>query len=375
MNFEIKRLKQSGKMIDKKIGKKLISGIFIILILVMIWQTKSRFAFLGIGFWFLFLCSLWLWNKFFGILDSKAIKKSFFWQSEISVYSFYVNLRRIWFALVIFLPIFVGIVAINLPSEVLNKLPVEIAKPSSTFWHAMRTGSTLELIQENSSKWALGFGLGASGPAAKLEYYDIKKAEIFAKNELIAYKYRLVGEDLTIPENWFLQVFVNGGIVYFLLYLCVLLAAIKPLGTIFGESCQTRKRVYQKQGLDLQPNLDPNSSIIRPILYPNSQIFKSAFEDNQTFLETSNNTNLENNSTNLSNLSKFFEIKINRSILVSLAFFSILVGNLFLHLFEAQIIVLYWSLIYLWANLPSFLDKKLEHFATELNQVFEKKRL
>ena len=354
----------SLKKITKKIVKKIISGFCIILILVMIWQTKSRFAFLGIILWFVFLGSNLFWNRFFNfdkvwkIMEQQSDKKSHknldclqnsqnYSYQNIDLYSTlqqstksdkkvnkYGNLlgnilsgkklvwsfcflRQIWFFLVIILPIFIGVVAINLPVEILEKLPVEIAKPSSTFWHGMRTGATLELIQKNPTKWFLGFGLGASGPAAKLEYYDIKKAEIFGQNEQIAYRYRLVGEDLTIPENWFLQVFLNGGIIYFALYLSILCLAVKPLGEFLV------KKKYSN--INILDNLQTPSQNKKLILNQNSQ----------------------NN------------LKITHSILASLAFFGILVGNLFLHIFEAQSIVLYWSLIYLWANLPVENDQKL----------------
>ena len=318
----------------KKITKKITSGVCIILILVMIWQTKSRFAFLGIILWFVFLGSNWFWNRFFSFgkvwkkieqQSDKKVKKSGNLFSDILsgrklVWSF-LFLRQIWFILVIILPIFIGVVAINLPVEILEKLPVEIAKPSSTFWHGMRTGATLELIQKNPTKWFLGFGLGASGPAAKLEYYDIKKAKIFEQNEQIAYKYRLVGEDLTIPENWFLQVFLNGGIIYFALYLSILCLAIKSLGEFLVKTKQSN--------INVSDNLQTPS------------------QDKKLIFGQSSQNNCQNN------------LKITHSILASLAFFGILVGNLFLHIFEAQSIVLYWSLIYLWANLPVETNQKL----------------
>lgn len=67
----------------------------------------------------------------------------------------------------------------------------------------MRTNTTLEILTAGNN-WQFGFGLGATGSAAKMEYYDLKKQKIFQNYEGVAYKYRLVGEDLTIPENWFL---------------------------------------------------------------------------------------------------------------------------------------------------------------------------
>lgn len=382
----------------------------------MIWQTKSRFAFLGIGFWLIFLSSVWLWNRFFNSfnqthlqnlenksetkleikLENKLVdKKSDMNTTLINLeekmikfvkknkdknkirnirnfnltkefIQFFFRLRRIWFFLIIILPIFIGVVAINLPVEILNKLPVEIAKPSSTFWHGMRTGATIELIQKNSSKWFLGFGLGASGPVAKLEYYDIKKAEIFEKNEQIAYKYRLVGEDLTIPENWFLQVFLNGGIMYFVLYLSILTLAIQPLQTFLKANLNLNFKVNSNSEKKSETALeDLDSNVLN--VSSNLLVLSSKSKNSKPILPKILQNDLQNGNKNgklqngkleksQNNLNNF---KITRSILASLAFFGILIANLFLHIFEVQIIVLYWSFLYLWANLPTETDQNL----------------
>ncbi len=240
---------------------KTVAGICLILTLIMIWQTKARFAFLGIGFFATFYLLNYFWQKFL----THKFSRGWLWLRSFSLF------------LVLLFPIFFGIIAINLPSEVLEKLPTFIAKPSSTFWHKMRTNATLEILTTDNN-WQFGFGLGAAGPAAKIEYYDLKKQKIFQNYEQVAYKYRLVGEDLTIPENWFLQVLANGGVVYFTLYLILVFCPIFPLFTLIW-------RPRNSANLDLE-------------------------------------------------------------VLISLGFFGVIIGNLFLHLWEAQTVALMWTLLY-----------------------------
>jgi len=145
------------------------------------------------------------------------LKSSFFWY-------------KICFVTLLFSSLLIGIFAINLPSSVLQKLPTFISKPSSTHFHAMRTFATLEILKQNPIKSLTGYGLAASGPAAKHDYYQIDKFPLFLENEKIAYQHDLVGEDLMIPENWFLQTALNGGLIYALFYLIL---ACVPIYCLF----------------------------------------------------------------------------------------------------------------------------------------------
>ena len=256
-------------------GKKMVAGICLFLVFWMIWETKARFAFLGLGVFGSFYFLNFFWQRFL----ADKFSWSWLWLRSFSLF------------LVLLFPIFIGIVAINLPSEVLEKMPTFLAKPSSTFWHRMRTNATLEILTTDNN-WQFGFGLGASGPAAKLEYYDIKQQKIFKNYEKVAYKYRLVGEDLTIPENWFLQVLTNGGIIYFGLYLVLVFWPILPILKILQKPSNS-------WNLDLQT-------------------------------------------------------------LISLGFFGVIIGNLFLHLWESQTVALMWTLIYLLGQL-NLLNQKFSN--------------
>lgn len=195
--------------------------------------------------------------------------------------------------------ILTGLVVINLSEAHLEAWPKWLAKPSSTFWHAMRTQAALEVLRQNPKEFWFGFGLGASGPAAKTEYYPIQKYKLFRNNEMIAYKYRLVGEDLTIPENWFLQTILNGGFFYALGYL---LLTSQPLWRLLSWLFSTDHLKYSKYQTQL---LSVNQN--QPI------VFIPCLDLTQC---------------------------------LHLAMFTILVGNLFLHIWESQVIALYWTLVF-----------------------------
>jgi hypothetical protein len=111
-------------------------------------------------------------------------------------------------------PIFISIVALNLPESILIQLPNSISKPSSTIIHSRRTFSNIQILQNRPEKILTGYGLGSSGPVAKIEYYDVEKYALIKENAPVAYQYMLLPQDLTIPENWFLQLLMQGGIFY-----------------------------------------------------------------------------------------------------------------------------------------------------------------
>jgi len=199
---------------------------------------------------------------------------------EVKTHSKISRATKIILGLILILPIFIGIFAINLPPEVLTKLPAGLAKPSSTALHYMHTMTSLDLLKENPQQILTGFGIGSSGPAAKADYYDIYNAKIIKENAVIPYRWGLLEKDLTIPESWYLQLIINGGIIYALLYLVLVSIPVWPLLRIFGG-----QRVS------------------------NVQIF------------------------------------------VALAFFGILIGNLFLHVWESQSVALYGTIIWIWLGL------------------------
>jgi len=185
-------------------------------------------------------------------------------------------------------PIFIGIVAINLDPEISSRyLPSAIAKPSSTIEHYRRTTASLEILKQNPNILITGFGLGSSGPSAKPNYVNISNNPIIQKYAFIAFQKGLIPDDLLIPENWYLQLVLNGGLIYTFLYLWLIFYVFKDFG----------KLIFSKFKSDLETQI------------------------------------------------KVFYL---------IGFFAIIVGNLFLHLWENQTIALYWSIIFVMLNFRGF---------------------
>ncbi len=134
-----------------------------------------------------------------------------------------INLKQLYSktiaVLLILLPIFISTIALNLPEEFLQKnIPTFIAKPSSTTFHARRTFASLEVFTQNPTVLYTGYGLGSSGPAAKSIYTNLENNRLFKDNLNIALKWILQPNEITIPENWFIQLALNGGVFYAILY-------------------------------------------------------------------------------------------------------------------------------------------------------------
>ncbi len=182
------------------------------LIGLFIFLSFSRYAWLGLfvflGFLATFGVARWLPNK-----------------------PWAKRLVRLNLGLLLMVPLLVATVAVNLSAETLRGLPLpdSLVKPSSTTWHARHTEASLKIIATNPDKLALGWGLPSAGPAAHQRYQSHYDNEMIMQNGRIAYQTGLLPPDLAIPENWFLQVVLNGGLVYLALYTLVLLIPIYKL--------------------------------------------------------------------------------------------------------------------------------------------------
>jgi hypothetical protein len=168
--------------------------------LIFIYLTYSRYAWFGAGLLVattlasLLLKRFKLWSLFF-------IKFSFISQWTLSI-----------FAIVIFLLGF---------SSFLSFLPGSVIKPSSSTEHVRHMQVARDIILISPSNFWLGFGLGSSGPLANPIYYDGDQAElnpIVRNHGSISLKYGLLPHRSAIPESWFLQVWLNGGILYLIVY-------------------------------------------------------------------------------------------------------------------------------------------------------------
>jgi hypothetical protein len=132
----------------------------------------------------------------------------------------FTGLTKVGLTASLLMPILIAVVAVNLTSEQLKTLPLptELIKPSSTSLHARHTAASLTILANNPDKLWLGWGLPVAGPAAKNEYIDHYQNPMVMANSQVAYNYGLLPPDLAVPENWFLQLLFNGGVIYFLAY-------------------------------------------------------------------------------------------------------------------------------------------------------------
>lgn len=107
-------------------------------------------------------------------------------------------------------------------------LPQFITKPGSSTGHYKQTNMAIDIIENKlPSMLVTGYGLGQAGTAAKETYVDVKSLKIYKENFQIADKYSTSRENLTVPENWFLQLIINGGVVYSIIYSVIALYTLR----------------------------------------------------------------------------------------------------------------------------------------------------
>jgi hypothetical protein len=247
-----------------------------IIISVFIFLTYSRFALIVLALYWLFVLIYLFKHRFSKILTIAILSFTF---------------------------IFSLLVTSIDPSWASKILPTFLAKPSSSMEHYRLTGVSLDILKSEPIILLTGLGQGSSGSSAT--YFRPDQNVIYNRFKDISYKWFIKPERITVPENWYLQLVLNGGLIYTLLYLFIL---IYPILNLAKEE--------EKQ------NSKPWVSI--PLVRGGSEadgVLKSdATTKNQSY----------------------------QNLFVFLAFFGIMLGNIFLHLWENQTIAIYWGLIYLW---------------------------
>ena len=126
--------------------------------------------------------------------------------------------KRIWLGVTLF-PVGLALFATLTPNLAEYEfLPTFLRKPSSSSLHHRHTMASLEVIQRSSPEiLAFGYGLGSSGPASR--YFDLDENPLHLRFNEVSYKWFLFEPDITIPENWYLQLILNGGLIYALGYI------------------------------------------------------------------------------------------------------------------------------------------------------------
>lgn len=260
------------KLAVKWVNRLIYFTIILNFILFFLIKSNSRYSWFGIV---AFLS--------FGILV--IIYKRLFWTRNFKFKKIIINsLATLFIFLAVAPAFFIFFLTANSKESASSlNLPTFISKPSSSDFHTRRTQATLKILQSNGPQFFLGYGIGASGPVGKLSYYNIKDYPLFKNNEYIAYQNGLVGEDLLIPENWYLQLILNGGIFYAIIYIILIgFIPAKNMTALLGD-------IFRKNDLK------------------NNQIYNGC---------------------------------------LSIAIFSIMIGNLFLHIWESQSVSILFAILF-----------------------------
>ncbi len=225
----------------------------LLLDLVFLALTFARYSYLALFVIFSSLSLIWAFEK----SKTSTLKLKYWIKNSI-------------FSLILVLPILISVIILNLPIALLQKnVPSFLAKPSSTEWHQQHTAAawralTLQIHPELSQKTELtseqrlkiqnlnsnsqnltdisyrlltGYGLGSTDPASKylsLEQNPIVKLGFGLDDEL--YFAREMDRPLALtPENWFLGMWVRGGVFYMLFFLAIWLYFMRDIRQIFDS--------------------------------------------------------------------------------------------------------------------------------------------
>lgn len=207
----------------KNLIKPLFNLCLLTLSLTLIYFSYSRYALVALVVWLMIFLGYFLYIK---------------------VYK-YSTVFRIIFAIIIASPVLFLISLVSfLNAEYIQNLsgPVSIIKPSSTTQHYRQKNIAIEIITKNPKNFLIGYGLGQSGPTAQKSYGLDPNRPIIKENYAIADKYTTFRDEIAIPENWYFQVILNGGVIYFLLYVVII---TQPLKGLFKQIADLGKKEIQ----------------------------------------------------------------------------------------------------------------------------------
>jgi hypothetical protein len=155
-----------------------------------------------------------------------------FWATKHT--SYLANIRKYFYAI----PVVLALIGVFLPGLAKQlTLPSVIAKPSSSELHYNHTMSSLKIISSTPGLWLDGYGLGVSGPASTNGNFALQDNPIFKKYLELKMDVPFYGEShVSIPESWLLQVLLNGGVWYALLYCGILVNALSKLNSQYWLS-------------------------------------------------------------------------------------------------------------------------------------------
>lgn len=253
-----------------------------IIISILIFLTYSRFALIVLVLYWLFVIIYVFKQKFSKILTIGILVVTFSFSLLVTSFD---------------------------PSWASKVLPTFLAKPSSSLEHYRLTGVSLDILKAEPKILLTGLGQGSSGSSST--YFQPDQNVIYNKFKDISYKWFIKPERISVPENWYLELMLNGGLIYILLYIFIL---IYPIFNLVKEKEKQNSKLWVAIPLVRGGSEDDG------MLKSDETATKESHLKNQSY----------------------------QTLFISLAFFGIMLGNIFLHLWENQTIAIYWSLIYLW---------------------------
>jgi hypothetical protein len=197
---------------SKSYLKACLFGAILFIILLMLGLSYARFSWLILIISLILGITLYLEAKFKSGIINNGLK---------------INYILFLVLPILIIPAF-GLVSANISQ--LNFLPSYILKTESTLDHYKQTFFAGEVVKNRALDLVFGgYGLGQTGPIAKPQYKDVILSKFATQNSTLSDKYGIRPWEVGVPENWYLQLILNGGILYFFIILYLIYPALKPL--------------------------------------------------------------------------------------------------------------------------------------------------
>ncbi len=199
---------------------KKISLIYLILVLLNLWLlflTYSRSAWIagilifGVG---LLYTVFNVWKTNYNLMKKSLCPLDISLRKGRTIRTLFFKISMA--VILLILGFSLTITSIN-PDAYTRFLPTFLAKPSSTIEHYRLTAVNLEILGTNPDILLTGNGLGQSGPAAN--YFDLSENTIKKNYGQLTYKWFINEDRIVIPESWYLQLVLNGGLFYAFIWL------------------------------------------------------------------------------------------------------------------------------------------------------------
>jgi hypothetical protein len=141
-------------------------------------------------------------------------------------------LRSVFISFIILLPILLNVIIFETVKidNFKNIIPSAILRVGSSAAHVNLTSIALDVIEQDGINLVFkGYGLSETGPAAKGEYFNPRLSNFVIKNVKIGEKYNTADYLMSVPENWYLQLILNGGWIYAAIYIMIVLFTLSGL--------------------------------------------------------------------------------------------------------------------------------------------------